>query len=99
MLDFLMDNRIYLQSITLVIATACLASTILMMYFRVLPWRYMVIPVLVLLQIIVFYLYVLLAHPIPSVPVTFVSAVLRLEMVVAFFTLLLLYWSERWNHQ
>jgi heme/copper-type cytochrome/quinol oxidase subunit 4 len=87
-------EREIIQWITFTLTISTIVILVLMVRDEALSWRYALLPSLVLLQIVVFYLYVFFMSPSPSETVTTWSAVLRLEMVLSFFMVLIAYWKN-----
>ena len=87
-------NRNLLQFITLNLSVLELILIMLMIHRKIIHWRYMVLPVAILLQLVVFYSYVLIVSPPPTESVTFWSGVIRFQTVAGLMVVLLLLYRE-----
>lgn len=88
-MEELITNRNVLQWVTFSASMISVFMLVLMVYKNIIPWRYVFLPVSILIQIILFYAYVLVASPAPTASVTFVSGVIRFESVMGFLIVLL----------
>lgn len=84
----LIENRSFLQFLSLIMAIVSIAYTIYLSHKGRLDWRYTFIPMSILAQLIIFYSYVLVAHPQPNETVTFFSSVIRFEVICGYFLVL-----------
>ncbi len=94
-MDNLINNRMILQSITFLLAIASMVVVMMAIHKSVIPWRYLVFPVTLLTQIILFYGYILATMPTPSPSATFWSGVIRFQFVAGFLVALILLYKER----
>lgn len=94
-MENIIDSRNVLQFITLVLSVLELVLIMLVIHKKILNWRYLVLPVAILIQIVVFYSYVLIASPEPSEAVTFWSGIIRFQAVAGLLVVLLLLYRER----
>jgi hypothetical protein len=60
---------------------------------QVISWRYILLPLLVMIQQLAFYVYVFITTPPPNEVTTTWSSIIRLESGVAFLVVILLYWK------
>jgi hypothetical protein len=86
--------RILIQYATFLLVIAIIVVLSLMAWRKVINWRYIVLPFLVMVQLLAFYVFVFITTPPPSEITTNWSAIIRLETYAAFLIVLVLYWKN-----
>ncbi len=96
----LIASRDLIQTVTLLVTVATMIIMLHMVVHKIIPWRYTVLPGLIMAEMAAFYLFVLVfRHDAqPSADMTFVSALIRLQTILAALVFLVAYWiSKRKN--
>lgn len=79
----LIESRFIVQSGTLLNAVVFFVLAIVLIRMKIFDWRFLVFPLLILPQRIIFYAYVVFMQPEPSGILTFWSAVITYEEIAA----------------
>ena len=91
-----MTMRLALQYGTLFIVLFLLFAIVCMVWMRDIKWRYAVLPVLLILQVIAFYLWIFITKPPPGTKFsTDWSALLRFTEWLGFLIVVIIYWHSK----
>jgi hypothetical protein len=90
-----MTMRLALQYGTLFIVLFITIAIVCMVWMRDMKWRYAVLPLLLTLQVMAFYLWIFIAKPPPFGFSTDWSALLRFTEWLGFLMIVVIYWHNK----